>query len=321
MVGAMSSSIHQAALQTGLTQHLLRIWEKRYQVVTPSRTSTRRRRYSTEDLRKLTLLRALTQAGRRIGDVAKLSTKELLALADRTQPEKPTANVRNFSADTAVGDALLAIDELDSRALAATLENSASILGQRRSIDQVISPIARAVGERWSKGSLPAAHEHFTSSIMRDHLLRHARVFDESPDAPLLVVATPAGQMHELGAAIVAAASSDLGWRVLYLGASLPASEIASAALRKQAAAVALSIVYPGDDPSLPGELKSLRTLLPPQITIIVGGDCSISYAPALKSMGAVHTNNLKGLYRHLKRVHSKRPVEASSKSQRRSQA
>ena len=82
----------------------------------------------------------------------------------------------------------------------------------------------------------------------------------------MLVVATPAGQIHELGALLVGAAAANLGWHVTYLGASLPAAEIAGAARQNRARAVALSLVYPEDDPRLEGELTRLRESLPPEV-------------------------------------------------------
>ena len=69
------------------------------------------------------------------------------------------------------------------------------------------------------------------------------------------LVATPAGQRHELGALMVAVAAATDGWKVTYLGADLPAAEIAATALQRKARAVALSIVHPVDDPNLPGEI------------------------------------------------------------------
>ena len=71
---------------------------------------------------------------------------------------------------------------------------------------------------------------------------------------------------------MAAAAANDLGWRVIYLGTSLPALEIAGAVVRNQARALALSIVFPADDPALPGELETLRKTFPIDVKLIAGG-------------------------------------------------
>ena len=102
---------------------------------------------------------------------------------------------------------------------------------------------------------------------------------------------------------MVAAAANDMGWRVVYLGTSLPAVEIAGAALQHKARAIALSIVFPGDDPNLPAELESLRRHLPEEIRIIAGGRAAESYASTLTTIRALHAQELKGLYRILEEM------------------
>jgi methylmalonyl-CoA mutase cobalamin-binding subunit len=114
------------------------------------------------------------------------------------------------------------------------------------------------------------------------------------------VVATPSGQLHELGAVIVASAARNLGWRVIYLGPSLPSAEIAGAALQNRARAVALSIVYPRDDPSLARELDSLKRYLDPEVKILVGGRAAGGYESTLRQMGAQHADEIADVYRIL---------------------
>jgi methylmalonyl-CoA mutase cobalamin-binding subunit len=112
----------------------------------------------------------------------------------------------------------------------------------------------------------------------------------------VLVVATPAGQIHELGALLVGATAANLGWHVTYLGASLPAAEIAGAARQNRARAVALSLVYPEDDPRLDGELTRLHESLPPEVMLLVGGRAMPAYHDALVKIGATQVKDLSQL-------------------------
>jgi methylmalonyl-CoA mutase cobalamin-binding subunit len=84
---------------------------------------------------------------------------------------------------------------------------------------------------------------------------------------------------------------------VIYLGTSLPAVEIAGAVVRNQARALALSIVFPGDDPNLPGELETLRNQLPAKVKIIAGGRAAEGYETDLARLDIVRTRNLGELY------------------------
>ena len=82
------------AQRTGLSVHAIRVWEKRYQIVTPFRTETNRRLYSEEDIERLRLLNLATKSGYSISSVADLDHKALRDLLGRggvDAPEEPSA--------------------------------------------------------------------------------------------------------------------------------------------------------------------------------------------------------------------------------------
>jgi methylmalonyl-CoA mutase cobalamin-binding subunit len=114
--------------------------------------------------------------------------------------------------------------------------------------------------------------------------------------APTIVVTTPAGQIHEFGALLVGAAAAALGWRVTYLGTSLPGWDIADVARRLEADAIALSIVYPADDPSLPAELVALRDAVGAEMEILVGGRAASNYIEAIQAIQATPMTELSQL-------------------------
>jgi methanogenic corrinoid protein MtbC1 len=116
------------------------------------------------------------------------------------------------------------------------------------------------------------AHEHLATAVFRRVLGWIMATYEVHAAAPRAVVATPARQLHELGAMLVAAAAAAEGWGVTYLGADLPAADILAAARQVGARVVALSLVYPADDPELPGELARLRGDLPAGVALLVGG-------------------------------------------------
>ncbi|HLP01109.1 MAG TPA: MerR family transcriptional regulator [Opitutaceae bacterium] len=296
-------SLHQHAIQavvqrTGLSAHVIRIWEKRYGAVVPERTGTNRRLYSDEQIERLTVLRQLTQAGQSIGTIAQLPLERLRQIAADTLGPVSATVVRPSGVDADPAAALLAagvaaVRELDTAALGATLRKAELQLGAQGMLQRFAAPLAQTLGELWRDGTITAAHEHFATALLRVHLARGAGEFAARADAPLLVVATPTGQLHELGALLAAAAASNLGWRVVYLGASLPAAEIAGAAVQRQARAVALSLVYPQDDPALAGWLELLRELLPASITLVAGGRAVPAVQPVLERLGARIANDL----------------------------
>jgi methylmalonyl-CoA mutase cobalamin-binding subunit len=122
-----------------------------------------------------------------------------------------------------------------------------------------------------------------------------------------LVVATPVGQLHELGAVIAGAAAASLGWHVTYLGTSLPAVEIAGVAMQNKARAVALSIVYPEDDLHVNQEIRHLGSLMPREARLIVGGRAAPSYRAMLERVQAIICEDIDGFSIALDRL--RKPV------------
>lgn len=289
-------SIDAAVQRTGLSAHVIRIWEKRYRAVTPARTATNRRQYSDEEIERLTLLRDLTRAGQSIGYVAKLPTDQLRQLAAGARPSKLDERVANDLPDPSAAlleGALGAVRSMDARALDTMLKRAAVALGTQGMLQRVVAPLAQVLGNLWREGGITSAHEHFATAVLRTHLAQTAALFAPSGTEPVLIVATPPGQLHEIGALLVSAVAANIGWRVAYLGASLPAVEITGAAIQNRARAVALSLVFPDDDPRLEGELTRLRELLPPEVSLIAGGRATPAYRPVLERIGAFHINDL----------------------------
>jgi methylmalonyl-CoA mutase cobalamin-binding subunit len=138
------------------------------------------------------------------------------------------------------------------------------------------------------------------SAVVRSFLGSMRGAYPLSTTAPHLIVTTPARQLDELGALIVAATAASEGWQSTYFGPDLPPEEIAAAAVQKGARAVAISIIYPPDVPLLMEDLKKLRRLLPSTTELIVGGRASNAYAPVLKNIGALHVDGLSALRQEL---------------------
>jgi MerR family transcriptional regulator, light-induced transcriptional regulator len=288
--------IQLASRLTGLSTHVIRIWEQRYHAIQPRRTRTNHRLYSQNDIERLSLLRDATRTGHNISHVARLTDAKLRALARATAEMKvqaPRAATPAPAPDSLHEECLTAVQSLDDRSLDDTLKRASIALGAQGVLQRLIAPLTQTLGDLWRDGKITAAHEHFASGHIRAFLANLVKPFGSTAAAPALIVATPAGQLHELGALLAGAMAANLGWSVTNLGASLAAAEIAGAAWQKQARAVALSLVYPEDDPDLPGELTRLRELLPPNTALLVGGRAVPPCRDVLERLGAVLTEDL----------------------------
>jgi methanogenic corrinoid protein MtbC1 len=138
------------------------------------------------------------------------------------------------------------------------------------------------------------ANEHLASSVIRSFLFNLLESYAVNNSAPVLISATPRGQEHELGALIAGVVAASAGWKVVYLGSNLPAEEIGAVVSYLNAKVVAISLVYPSDDPVLPKELKKLKQLLTSAVSIIAGGKAADGYFNVLEGIGAFVVKNTK---------------------------
>lgn len=276
--------------QTGLTAHVLRAWEKRYGAVRPTRSESGRRLYSDLDVRRLKLLSRITKQGHPIGNVATLPDEALENLAKQTTipPAERSRGGKGPSdreRSAIVRDCIAAVQGFDTDGLNKILKRTVLEAGYTAAVRQVIAPLAQRLGDLWSEGTIQTSHEHFASGIVRTFLLDPARQYSGTPPNTALVASTLQGQLHELGVIMAAALAAERGWRVIYLGPSLPAFEIASVAIKSEARVVALSIVYPEAEPQIENELRELRNSLPEKMPILIGGSGAKSYRAVIDEL------------------------------------
>jgi methanogenic corrinoid protein MtbC1 len=284
------------------------MWEHRYRAVTPQRTPTGRRLYSDADIERLQLLETATHHGRSIGHVAGLTNERLIDLLRdddaELPPRGPARPADPHLPKPWVEECAQRIERLDVDALHSVLHRARCELSLRGWVEQLVVPLLVRLGERWRDGTLRPVHEHLASSAIRDCLARFesSGVMGNRATAKL-VVGTPAGQMHELGALAVAVIAASSGWSVTYLGPNLAAGDIALAARTCKARAVALSIVYPEDDPRLPVEIDTLRHALGRSVALWLGGRGCDGYAVDLARMRISPLRDLSELRRELERL------------------
>ena len=292
---AASFSIQAVAERTGLTPHVIRAWERRYRAIEPERSAGKQRLYSEPEIERLLILSRAVRGGHSIGKIAALPTEELRAMVVNQAPAARASKSAMHDDPGAPfrSEALAAMMQFDGPALDATMRRALVALGNQGLLQLAIGPLAQEIGERWRDGLITAAHEHFFTASVKVFVGELTRQYSTPLNAPRIIVATPLDQLHELGAVMAAATAANLGWRAIYLGPSLPAHEIAGAALRNDAAAVALSIVYPEDDQRLAQELTDLARLLPPTTRILAGGRAARGYFETLVRLGALYADSI----------------------------
>lgn len=292
--------IGYVAKQTGLSTHVIRVWEKRYGTVEPARTPTGRRLYSESDIHLLKLLRRATRSGHRIAQLSELEAANLQEIAKRKFATELSIDERmaQLSAAKDLFDACRsAVLNLDKPAFGGALNRAAVCLTRPALSRKVVIPLLEDIGDRWAKGSLKFINEHMASSILRSFLWDMLHAYRPPPGARKIVFATPSEHWHELGALVAAITATEAGWSVHYFGPNLPAEEIAAAAAINQAKAVALSIVYRAGETQMLREIKKLKNYLINNVTLVIGGSGVRRYQAELNQIGARYAEDVGDLY------------------------
>jgi DNA-binding transcriptional MerR regulator/methylmalonyl-CoA mutase cobalamin-binding subunit len=298
--------ISTVSKRSGVKSDLVRAWERRYKAVAPSRTAGGHRVYTDLDIARLKLLNQATRKGHSISQIARLSLDELRKLLQKdespassaTDTEVPLTGDRKFLADDYIEKCYASIVDFDARALESHFENAIVELGSQAFIENLLEPLLTIIGERWRTGELRPVHEHMASSIIRSltYILRNNAPCPAL--APRMVVSTPLGQHHELGALLAAIIAELKDWQVTYLGPNLPAEEIAAAVRYTKAKAVTLSISFSTDEPVVQKELRRLRKLIGNNVALIVGGRAAGYYEAVLDEIGVAKIQNYQ-TFRH----------------------
>jgi len=251
---------------TGLAADTIRKWQLRHGAVEPGRTRGNSRRFSATDIRRLLMLKRLTERGHPIREVARLTVPELeRMLAPAAAPGTAVEDdSRHFAALRA--EYMGALGRYDLRAAADLLARAATLLRPADFALRVAAPLLREVGNRWADGRYGVAHEHALSAQLRGMLSLALHLRATQPGARRVLVATPEGHLHEFGALIGAILVSSHGLEPVYLGPDVPEADLAKAAEASRAALILLSVARscpPEELGHLAGVLARLATRAP----------------------------------------------------------
>lgn len=279
---------------TGLSEHLLRAWEKRYQLVKPSRLKNGRRQYQIEDVEKLKTLSLLTQRGHTISSLKKLSYHELQKLLlthSEDLSEQKIQSLKSLAPKKTNFKKLITtlIQQIQSSQwslVKTTLYQQKEQLSSDQLILNFISPLLREVGEQVAHHQLRITQEHQLSSVLRTllgEMLESSQSFQDI-HYPTMVFTTTSGELHELGTLCAAVLAASHRYPVHYLGPNLPDSEILAylKALRFKSTSktntslhhshLILGFTYPKKINNIKRTILHLHQNAPSSISFMIGG-------------------------------------------------
>jgi len=279
--------------------------------VTPSRSEGGQRLYSDLDIERLARLKRLVEQGHAISRIASLPTEALAQLEEETgsrvaQDVGDTLRLEEQARARSIQEfndgAMQAVRALDASGLEEVLGRAAMTLGVPDFLETVAATTLEDIGHGWTERSVSVAQEHMATAVFRRVLSWLLGVYQTNSAAHRVVVATPPGERHELGALMAAISAAAEGWNVTFLGPDMPVEELLGATGQTRAEAVALSVVQPGDERLL-RILRDIRAGLPPRVALLLGGAGAQSIQAGIESAGVHLIGSLADLRAALQRL------------------
>ena len=246
-------------------------WERRYGFPEPTRGPGRQRLYSERDIQAIRWLQARITEGLTIRAALALLRARLTQPSAPAQPGVSTGWPDHSTVELArrLERALLAFDRAQA---GATLGEAFGLYPVEQVCLEVIQPTLHAIGLAWQAGAADIAQEHFASSYIRQRLTALLELADGGDRTRSVVAACAPDDWHELGLLMVALFLARRGWRVVYLGASLPPDGLEARLRQLQPTAVVFSASTLQTATALTAIIRRLTSLPPPQPLIGYGG-------------------------------------------------
>ncbi|MCO4795246.1 MAG: MerR family transcriptional regulator [Bacteriovoracaceae bacterium] len=275
-------NIHITSKMTGLSQHTLRAWEKRYSIVNPKRNVSKHRVYNENEVELLRKLNDLCSLGYSISQLKEKSLNELNELLNESGVETTTQSPHMINTDPvfiqqSLDHLLLALEGYRLDVLSHEFYNIKMKLSLRDLALQVISPLLGAVGRKIMEGTLTIAQEHALSSIIKFHLGQfiYKGREEKKRSGKLFVLTTPEGDYHEFGILLASLLCSHYNHNFFFLGPNMPLDSLIQASKSIEADEIILGTTEFNNSPggaSLEDYITKALTGIGKDKKLLVGG-------------------------------------------------
>jgi DNA-binding transcriptional MerR regulator len=203
---------------SGIKAHTIRIWEKRYELLSPDRTDTNIRRYSLSSLQKLLNITLLYNHGFKISKIASFDKDEIPSMVRETA-------LKSNSEQVSINALKLSMVNFDTVLFDATFEE---ILLQN-DFDfvfiNIFMPLMNELGILWQTNTISPSHEHFITNLIKQkiHIQTESlqKKYLPQNNNKVFVLYLPEDEIHEMGVLFLNYFILKFGYRTIFLGQSL----------------------------------------------------------------------------------------------------
>ncbi len=221
-------SISQLQQFSGIKAHTIRVWEQRYNALSPSRTEGNTRYYDNTQLRRLLNITSLMHSEFKISELCGMRDNQLFKLLASQQGESELTAAKNKYYLSQLISSGMSFNE---KLFEETFTNCTQNLGLRNAYTKVIYPLLVRLGLMWANNSMPAIQEHFISNLLRQKLSAAINLLPlPKSQATSWLLFLPENEFHEVGLLLSHFLIRQSGERVIYLGGNVPITALTAAA-------------------------------------------------------------------------------------------
>ncbi len=214
-------SIKDLERLSGIKAHTIRIWEKRYKLIEPKRTTSNIRTYCDSELKKLLNISILYRNGFKISKLSALTDKEI---ADKINQ----IVIHDTDMQSQIEGLTIAMTEFDEIKFERILARAIIQYGFEDAVIRIIYPFIVKVGLMWQTSCINPAREHFITNLIRQkvYVAIDGLLSEEQKGSKRFLFFLPEGEFHELGILFFAYMAKKRGHQIVYLGQSVPLTDI-----------------------------------------------------------------------------------------------
>ena len=218
-----SFSIRDMENLSGIKAHTIRIWEKRYNLFTPERTTTNIRYYSLQSLQKLLNVTLLYNNGYKISKIAKLDESHIPIIV-----REIVAN--NSEKNHAINAFKLAMINFDQTLFLNTYSSLLSERSFRDIFNEVFIPLLNELGLLWQTDTISPSHEHFITHLIKQKIYINTeklQLVEPIKKDKVFALFLPENEIHEIGLLYLNYEITLRGYKSIYLGQTMPIESLA----------------------------------------------------------------------------------------------
>jgi DNA-binding transcriptional MerR regulator/methylmalonyl-CoA mutase cobalamin-binding subunit len=305
--------MHRFSKLTGLSPHVIRAWERRYGLVTPVRGTNRYRLFTDDDVGLIRYLKFQVDHGMSIGELAELGREKLQEQAQRVIVE--THIVEPPPSERLVSELAQALQENDRAVFERKLNGALAVIPFEEALHRFLQPLQERVGQLWHDGILGVGQEHYASNHIKQKIFSAMNQFRTADEGPIVVIACPANEWHDIAAMTAAYLCRARGCRVHYLGANLPIPELATYCDRIRPACVLLSVTVAGSSDEARNLAQELAARILPMSPVGVGGQSVQAHTEIFLRENIIVFQDLKALDSFVFSLYPYKKIQRMSRS------